>query len=228
MIWCPWYGERPARYIGRTDFQVKFRGQRIELGEIETALLAQPFVSGAVATVVAGTTGEQLVGYVVGAPGRNLDGARLRDTVGDRLPSYMVPDVVVVLDAFPLNTSGKVDRKALPAPTFAARTFRAPTTPVEEVVAATFAEVLSVDRVGADDDFFSLGGNSLIATQWSRVSVPHWIRGFPSACCSRHPPWLPSPRAPRRTPVRAKGSRWSRRIDPSMSRFRLHSNECGS
>src|SRR5690606_16230413 len=72
---------------------------------------------------------------------------------------------VVVLDAFPLNTSGKLDRKALPEPQFQAREFRAPSTPVEEIVANVFADVLGADRVGVDDDFFALGGNSLIATQ---------------------------------------------------------------
>ncbi|MFI6315845.1 non-ribosomal peptide synthase/polyketide synthase, partial [Nocardia fusca] len=152
-------------YLGRTDFQVKFRGQRIELGEIESALLAQPAVSQAVVTVAASELGEQLVGYVVPAPGAQIVSAALLDELRDVLPVYMIPAVVMELDAFPLNTSGKLDRKALPAPVFEAREFRAPSTPIEEIVAGVFADVLGVERIGADDDFFALGGNSLIATQ---------------------------------------------------------------
>ncbi|WP_036544293.1 condensation domain-containing protein, partial [Nocardia rhamnosiphila] len=152
-------------YLGRTDFQVKFRGQRIELGEIESALLAQPVVSQAVVTVAASDLGEQLVGYVVPAPGAKIVSAALLDDLRDVLPIYMIPAVVMELDAFPLNTSGKLDRKALPAPVFETREFRAASTPIEEIVAGVFAEVLGVERIGADDDFFALGGNSLIATQ---------------------------------------------------------------
>ncbi|OZF40216.1 non-ribosomal peptide synthetase [Rhodococcus sp. 14-2483-1-2] len=159
-------------YIGRTDFQVKFRGQRIELGEIETALLAHPDVNQATAVVATTGAGDQLVGYVVPAPGRTLDPAEVRTVVGGALPKYMVPATVMVLAEFPLNTSGKLDRKALPEPVFEVREFRAPATPVEEVVAEIYAELLGVQRVGSDDDFFDLGGNSLIATRVAaRVSA---------------------------------------------------------
>ncbi|WP_408637760.1 amino acid adenylation domain-containing protein [Nocardia bovistercoris] len=159
-------GDQPVLdYLGRTDFQVKFRGQRIELGEIETALLARPNVSQAVVVVAAGPTGDQLVGYAVPAPGRTLDPVALRDEVAEVLPAYMVPATVLVLDALPLNTSGKLDRKALPAPVFEARAFAAPATALEEAVAQVFAEVLGVERIGRDDDFFELGGNSLSATR---------------------------------------------------------------
>ncbi|NUP29424.1 MAG: amino acid adenylation domain-containing protein, partial [Nocardia sp.] len=150
---------------GRTDFQVKFRGQRIELGEIESALLAQPVVSQAVVTVAASELGEQLVAYVVPAPGAQIASVALLESLRDVLPVYMIPATVMELDAFPLNTSGKLDRKALPAPVFEAREFRAPSTPIEEIVAGVFADVLGIERIGADDDFFTLGGNSLIATQ---------------------------------------------------------------
>ncbi|NMN96346.1 amino acid adenylation domain-containing protein [Nocardiaceae bacterium YC2-7] len=160
-----WHGAGGLDYIGRTDFQVKFRGQRIELGEIETALLAQPGVTQAAALVMTAPQGDQLVGYVVGAPAAALDGQSLRSAVGNGLPPYMVPSAIVVLDEFPLNTSGKLDRKALPSPTLQDREFRAPTTPVQEIVAGVFADVLGIERVGLDDDFFALGGNSLIATQ---------------------------------------------------------------
>ncbi|WP_456239116.1 amino acid adenylation domain-containing protein, partial [Rhodococcus chondri] len=152
-------------YIGRTDFQVKFRGQRIELGEIETALLADPTVMSASVQVVDTPTGDQLVAYLVPEAGADIDSDSLLGGLGKSLPTYMVPATIVVLDTFPLNASGKLDRKALPAPVFAAREFRAPTTLVEEIVAGVFGEVLGLDRVGLDDDFFALGGNSLIATQ---------------------------------------------------------------
>ncbi|MFE9327890.1 amino acid adenylation domain-containing protein [Nocardia sp. NPDC052278] len=154
---------RRLEYLGRSDFQVKFRGQRIELGEIETALLAQPSVSQAAASVV--QSGDQLVGYVVPRPGQQVEPQELRTAVAEVLPAYMIPAAIVVLDAFPLNTSGKLDRKALPAPTFTAREFRAPITPTQEIVAAVFAEVLGIERVGLDDDYFALGGNSLLATR---------------------------------------------------------------
>ncbi|KIA66200.1 peptide synthetase [Nocardia vulneris] len=152
-------------YLGRTDFQVKFRGQRIELGEIETALLAQPSVSQAVALVSQSALGDQLVAYAVPVPGDRIDLQELRTAVAETLPAYMVPAAVVALDEFPLNPSGKLDRKALPEPMFTAQEFRAPSTALEEIVAGVFGEVLGLTRVGADDDFFALGGNSLIATQ---------------------------------------------------------------
>ncbi|WP_345616695.1 amino acid adenylation domain-containing protein, partial [Nocardia iowensis] len=152
-------------YLGRTDFQVKFRGQRIELGEIETALLAQPSVSQAVALVSRTSLGDQLVAYAVASPGDRIDPQELRAAIAESLPTYMVPAAIVALDEFPLNPSGKLDRKALPEPMFTAREFRAPATAIEEIVAGVFGEVLGLTRVGADDDFFALGGNSLIATQ---------------------------------------------------------------
>ncbi|WP_229579421.1 non-ribosomal peptide synthetase [Rhodococcus rhodochrous] len=160
-----WNGDGELEYIGRTDFQVKFRGQRIELGEIETALLAHESVNQAAVLVAQTQTGDQLAGYVVPVPGHEIDSGALIEFVSGSLPSYMVPAAVVVLDEFPLNTSGKLDRRALPTPTFEVREFRAPRTPIEEIVASTFADVLGVERVGLDDDFFALGGNSLIATQ---------------------------------------------------------------
>lgn len=160
-----WNTEGGLGYIGRTDFQVKFRGQRIELGEIDSALLSRESVSQAAAAVVPTATGDQLAAYVVPIPGATVDSAELTSAVAAVLPSYMVPSVIVVLDAFPLNTSGKLDRKSLPVPTFEARKFRAPTTRTQDVVADVFAEVLGVSQVGLDDDFFALGGNSLIATQ---------------------------------------------------------------
>ncbi|WP_280434293.1 non-ribosomal peptide synthetase, partial [Nocardia carnea] len=161
-----WNSVGELEYLGRTDFQVKLRGLRIELGEIETALTEVDEVAQAVVVLRGDArTGDQLVGYVVPAAGAVIDSDALRTALTGRLPSYMVPAAFVVLDAFPLNASGKLDRRALPEPVFAARAFRAPSTPIEEIVANTFAEVLGVERVGADDDFFELGGNSLIGMQ---------------------------------------------------------------
>jgi len=161
-----WRADGTLDYIGRTDFQVKFRGQRIELGEIETVLLAHDDVSQTVVLVVPTATGDQLVAYVVPTPGRTILPSDLAEFAGRSLPAYMVPASVTVLDAFPLNTSGKLDRKALPEPMFSSnKEFRAPRSDAEKTVAAVYAEVLGIEKVGLDDDFFELGGNSLVATQ---------------------------------------------------------------
>ena len=98
-------------------------------------------------------------------PHTNTKISAVRQQLSARLPDYMVPAQIMVLDELPLTSSGKIDRKALPAPVFAATSFRAPRTQTEKVVAEVFAEVLGVDRVGLDDDFFALGGDSLIATR---------------------------------------------------------------
>ena len=150
-------------YVGRSDFQVKLRGQRIELGEIESVLVSLPGVAAAVVVVAGSGGGERLVGYVVGESGVAIDEAALRERLGGHLPGYMVPERIVVLEAFPLNPAGKVDRAALPDPGIAAHEFRVPVTVVQGVVAAVFGDVLDVGRVGLDDDFFELGGNSLTA-----------------------------------------------------------------
>ncbi|MGB6049236.1 MAG: amino acid adenylation domain-containing protein, partial [Rhodococcus sp. (in: high G+C Gram-positive bacteria)] len=164
-----WNASGELEYIGRTDFQVKLRGLRIELGEIESVARADASVADAVAAV----KDEQLVLYVVpkqtdsAASTSQVDIDVLRRAMAGELPSYMVPTAFVVLDALPTNAAGKLDRTGLPEPEVQARAFRAPSTPVEEIVAGVFGEVLGVERVGADDDFFALGGNSLIATQVS-------------------------------------------------------------
>ncbi|MGM7649073.1 amino acid adenylation domain-containing protein, partial [Nocardia sp. JW2] len=161
-----WTEQGELEYLGRTDFQVKLRGLRIELGEIESALTALPAIAQSV-VVVRGDErlGDQLVGYLIPSAGSTVDIDAVRAELGSALPAYMVPTAFVILDAFPLNASGKLDRKALPAPVFETKVFRAPSTPIEEIVAGTFGDVLGVARVGADDDFFELGGNSLLATQ---------------------------------------------------------------
>ncbi|CCQ17332.1 non-ribosomal peptide synthetase (fragment), partial [Rhodococcus sp. AW25M09] len=161
-----WTEDLQLQFVGRTDFQVKVRGFRIELGEIDSALTAAPEVDFAVTLgheLPSGVT--TLVSYVLPTRGSVVDVEELTAFVGKSLPGYMIPSSIIVLDAIPLTPVGKLDRTALPAPVFEAREFRAPTTPVEETVAGVFAGVLGIERVGLDDDFFALGGNSLIATQ---------------------------------------------------------------
>ncbi|MFH9794693.1 amino acid adenylation domain-containing protein [Streptomyces virginiae] len=151
-------------YLGRTDHQVKIRGFRIEPGEIEHVLTRHPRVLAATVTVHDdGTTGPRLVAHVV--PDGPLDQAELRAFAAESLPAHMLPAAVVPLDALPLTPSGKVDRRALPAPDFTAPpTGRAPRTPREELLSGLFAEVLGLPGpVCVDDGFFDLGGHSLLA-----------------------------------------------------------------
>ncbi|MEU2357163.1 amino acid adenylation domain-containing protein [Streptomyces misionensis] len=149
-------------FIGRRDAQVKIRGQRIELGEVEAHLRARHGVSDAVAAVVPGPGGHhQLVGYLVGTD----DVRGVREALAAALPEHLVPAVLVPLPALPLTPNGKIDRKALPVPDFAPTDSRPPRTPEEELLCGIFAELLGLDRVGADDDFFMLGGHSLLATR---------------------------------------------------------------
>ncbi|MDY7091257.1 MAG: AMP-binding protein, partial [Actinomycetota bacterium] len=154
-----WRGDGQLLYAGRADNQVKIRGVRVELDEVQAAMLACPGVVQAVA--VARDTGSdvQLVGYVTGP----VEGGSVREFVAARLPQAMVPAAVLVLDALPLNPNGKLDRQALPAPTFAGKPYRAPETDREQALCGLFAEVLGVPRVGLDDSFFDLGGHSLLA-----------------------------------------------------------------
>ncbi|MFD5180173.1 amino acid adenylation domain-containing protein [Nocardia sp. NPDC058379] len=146
-------------YLGRTDVQLKLHGLRIEPGEIEAALRAHPAVAGAAVTV----HHEQLVGYVTPAAGRTVDLADVQATIRTLLPPYMIPHRLLELDEFPLGATGKLDRKALPAPPVELREYQAPATADEEIVATVFAQVLELERVGRDDDFFVLGGTSLSA-----------------------------------------------------------------
>ncbi|MFJ8141727.1 non-ribosomal peptide synthase/polyketide synthase [Streptomyces sp. NPDC096013] len=155
-----WTRDGELEYLGRADDQVKLRGFRIELGEIESVLAAHESV--AHATVV--LRDERLVAYVVAEEA--ADSAQLRAHAAQSLPDHMVPAAVVTLDALPLTPNGKLDRRALPAPDFAAEvTATRPRTPLEETLCALVADVLGLERVGVEDDFFSLGGDSIVAMQ---------------------------------------------------------------
>jgi amino acid adenylation domain-containing protein len=160
-------------FLGRRDFQVKLRGFRIELGEIESVLSSHPEVADAAVLVREDTPGDKkLLGYVRPQEGSRPMAAVLRLWLRDRLPEYMVPASIAVLDRFPLQANGKVDRKALalvdPAGEGAGEAgYEAPRTAFEELVASVWRQVLSVPRVGVRDNFFELGGHSLIATQMS-------------------------------------------------------------
>ncbi|WP_344973677.1 amino acid adenylation domain-containing protein, partial [Salinactinospora qingdaonensis] len=166
-----WNREGQLEYVGRADDQVKIRGLRIEPGEVETALLRLPEVAEATVNVYRSAAGgPRLVAHVVGGHGE-LSAEEARD-LGSRLsstlPAYMVPQVIMPIAAMPMTRNGKVDRAALPAPeadTPSERTFTAPRSWVERVLAEVFASVLGVERVGVDDDFFALGGDSILSIQ---------------------------------------------------------------
>ncbi|QCX74847.1 Linear gramicidin synthase subunit B [Streptomyces sp. YIM 121038] len=161
-----WTADGTLVFVGRADAQVKIRGFRVEPGDVESALAAHPAVAQAVVTAPETGPGERrLIGYVV-ADGQSLDGASAREYVAKVLPDYMVPAAVLVLDALPVTRNGKVDRAALPSPDFAGRvTEREPGTEAEEVMCGLFAEVLGLDRVGVEDSFFELGGDSIMSMQ---------------------------------------------------------------
>ena len=156
-------------FLGRADDQVKIRGFRVELGEVEAHVLAHPDVREAAVTAREDTPGDKrLVAHVVPADSGFSD-RRLRADLRDRLPDYMVPSAVVVLDELPKTASGKVDRQALPRPSGAraglADEHVEARTPTQETAAGIWADVLGVERVGLDDDFYELGGHSLLAAQ---------------------------------------------------------------
>ncbi|GFG73618.1 hypothetical protein MBOT_09830 [Mycobacterium botniense] len=156
-----WGADGQLHYLGRADAQVKIRGYRIELGEVQAALNALPGVGQAVVIAREDRPGDKrLVGYVTGA----VEPAAVRAALAERLPGYMVPAAVVVLAALPLTVNGKLDTRALPAPEYQdADRYRAPTDAVEEILAGIYAQVLGLPRVGVDDSFFELGGDSLSA-----------------------------------------------------------------
>ncbi|MGW7056256.1 amino acid adenylation domain-containing protein [Streptomyces sp. NPDC054887] len=159
-----WMPDGTVDYLGRTDDQVKIRGFRIELGEITAALAAGPSVLQAAVDVREdGPRGKHIVAYVVPAAGAEFDPSALRAQLTRMLPDYMVPSVFVELDALPLTDHGKLDRRALPAPqAVESRAGRGPRDLTEALVCEIFAEVLDLPEVGIDDDFFDLGGHSML------------------------------------------------------------------
>ncbi|MCG7215967.1 non-ribosomal peptide synthase/polyketide synthase [Paenibacillus mucilaginosus] len=154
-------------YLGRTDQQLKIRGHRVEPGEIETMLQRHPQVLEAAVTVITGGEGAgQLCAYLVAAAGGTLNAPEIRAYAAGVLPAYMVPDYYVPLERLPLTPSGKLDRRALPAPSaslHAGRRYEAPETATQRMLAGLWQEVLDVERIGVDDSFFELGGHSLRA-----------------------------------------------------------------
>jgi amino acid adenylation domain-containing protein len=152
-----------VEFLGRRDDQVKIRGYRVELGEIEATLGSAPDVRAAVAAVRADGPGEpRLIGYVVPVTGRRVDQAALRTFLRERLPAHMVPSALVELTELPLSAHGKVDRRALPAPAGDATVRVRPRTDVERTIAGVWSELLGVEHVGVEENFFDLGGHSLL------------------------------------------------------------------
>src|SRR6202012_3557709 len=156
-----WGADGQLQYLGRADEQVKIRGYRIELGEVQAALSALVGVEQAVVIAREDHPGDKrLVGYITG----RADAAQIRSALAERLPAYMVPAAVVAIDSLPLTVNGKLDTRALPEPEYQGNErYRAPSDACEEILAGIYAQVLGVERVGADASFFDLGGDSLSA-----------------------------------------------------------------
>ncbi len=157
-------------YLGRIDTQIQLRGFRIELGEIEAAVLAHPSIGACAVCVREDVAGEpQLVVYMVAEHGHTIDIAATREHLRMRFPEYMVPNIFVELPALPLTTNGKLDRDALPAPQLtresAGAAYVVPAAGLEGALARLWTEVLGIDDIGAEDNFFDVGGHSMLLAQ---------------------------------------------------------------
>jgi amino acid adenylation domain-containing protein/thioester reductase-like protein len=164
LVW--WGADDQLRYAGRADEQVKIRGYRIELGEIQAAVAGLDGVGQAAVIAREDRPGDKrLVAYLTESATGAADPATLRTQLGERLPAYMVPAAVVVLEALPLTPNGKLDTRALPAPEYqdTVGDYVAPASATEEILAWIYAHVLGLERVGVNDSFFDLGGDSLSA-----------------------------------------------------------------
>jgi glycopeptidolipid biosynthesis protein len=155
-----WRPDGRLQYVGRADEQVKIRGYRIEIGEVQAALAALDGVDRAAVVAREDRPGEKrLVGYIVGT----AHPQEARAALADRLPSYMVPAAVLAVEALPLTVNGKLDTRRLPAPEYSAGEYLGPASPIEETLAGIYAQILGLQRVGVDDSFFDLGGDSISA-----------------------------------------------------------------
>jgi phthiocerol/phenolphthiocerol synthesis type-I polyketide synthase E len=174
--------------LGRTDRQVKIRGHRVELGEVEAHLATLPGVAHAAAASRqhSGSACAEIIGYVVPAAGSQPDPVSLRRALAERLPDYLLPTVIVIMNEFPLTPSGKVDVAALPAPPLAAASGGAPATATERLVAAAWCEVLGLQSVGVDVAFFDMGGHSLTMARLQRRLESALGRQIPLVALAAH------------------------------------------
>jgi hypothetical protein len=162
--------DKNIEFLGRVDFQVKIRGFRIELGEIEGIIEQNPLVRQVVVLAREDEPGvKKLVAYIVPEKEQELKISELRRAIRAKLPEYMVPSTFILMEEFPLNTSGKIDRNALPPPTSdhseSDIAFVSPKTDLERTIATIWGQVLNVERVGLNDNFFDLGGHSLLVAK---------------------------------------------------------------
>ena len=222
-----WGADGQLAYLGRADEQVKIRGYRIELGEVQAALAGLAGVGQAVVIAREDRPGDKrLVGYVTGI-GHRPSGSQIaaRAALAERLPTYMVPAAVVVIEALPLTVNGKLDIRALPAPEYRAGGYRAPGSPVEEVLAGIYAQVLGLERVGVDDSFFELGGDSLTAMRLVAAINTALDAGVAVRALFEAP--TVAGLAPRIGGGRVGWSRWWRWNALRWCRCRLPSRGCG-
>ncbi|MFI9157565.1 MupA/Atu3671 family FMN-dependent luciferase-like monooxygenase [Kitasatospora aureofaciens] len=186
-----WTSGGELEFLGRLDDQVKLHGHRIELGEIETAIAAHPGVRSAVAVIRGAGAEQRIIGYYVPAQDRSAAVTELRGFLAARLPGYMLPSALHAIDTVPLTPNGKVDRKALPdlsdARPRSATAYAPPTNETERLVTDVWREVLGVERVGLDDSFFELGGNSLLVVVARAKLLEHRDSGLSLVDMFRYP-----------------------------------------